>query len=63
MEATEQNGVREHLTDLGHLSAAVGHHVINAFGAIVSNAELLRMNVRPDRVDPVALADTIVQRR
>jgi signal transduction histidine kinase len=28
--------------DLGHLAAAVGHHVINAFSAVVSNAEMIR---------------------
>ena len=33
----------ERLNDLGHLSSGVGHHVINAFSAIVSNAELLRL--------------------
>lgn len=32
----------ERLKELGHLSAAVGHHVINAFSAVVSNAELIR---------------------
>jgi signal transduction histidine kinase len=30
------------LRDLGHLSDSVAHHVINAFAAIVSNAELIR---------------------
>jgi signal transduction histidine kinase len=30
------------LIELGHLAAAIGHNVINAFSAIVSNAELLR---------------------
>jgi signal transduction histidine kinase len=29
-------------SDLGHLSAAVGHHIINAFSAVVSNAEMIR---------------------
>jgi len=33
---------RESFNDLGHLSAAVGHHVINAFSAVVSNAEMIR---------------------
>jgi two-component system NtrC family sensor kinase len=28
--------------ELGHLSAAVGHHIINAFSAVVSNAEMIR---------------------
>ncbi len=32
----------ETFNDLGHLSAAVGHHVINAFSAVVSNAEMIR---------------------
>ena len=30
------------LSELGYLCSAVGHHVINAFSAIVSNAELIR---------------------
>ncbi|WP_406696681.1 HAMP domain-containing sensor histidine kinase [Singulisphaera sp. Ch08] len=52
----------ERLNNLGHLSAGVGHHVINAFSAIVSNAELLRMKTpMPLVVDPVSLADTIVR--
>jgi signal transduction histidine kinase len=36
------SGDREVFNDLGHLSAAVGHHVINAFSAVVSNAEMIR---------------------
>ena len=52
----------ERLTNLGHLSAGVGHHVINAFSAIVSNAELLRLKPSvPAIADPVMLADTIIQ--
>lgn len=35
----------ESTTDLGHLSAAVGHHIINAFSAVVSNAEMIRSRV------------------
>ena len=51
----------EQLTNLGHLSSGVGHHVINAFSAIVSNAELLRLkNAPPGLADPVALAETII---
>ena len=43
----------ERLNNLGHLSAGVGHHVINAFSAIVSNAELLRLNPPlPAAIDP-----------
>ncbi len=54
--------VHEKLNDLGHLSGGVGHHVINAFSAIVSNAELLRLK-SPSKVgvDPAALAETIIQ--
>jgi two-component system NtrC family sensor kinase len=49
------------LNDLGHLSSAVGHHVINAFSAIVSNAEILRIKMAmPTPVDPTILADLIV---
>jgi signal transduction histidine kinase len=51
----------ERLNNLGHLSAGVGHHVINAFSAIVSNAELLRLKPPPQAVDPASLADTIVR--
>jgi len=49
------------LNDLGHLSSAVGHHVINAFSAIVSNAEILRIRMAmPAPVDPTVLADLII---
>ncbi|MGE5754122.1 MAG: sensor histidine kinase [Planctomycetaceae bacterium] len=51
----------ERLNNLGHLSSAVGHHVINAFSAIVSNVELLRLKPPlPAAIDPAALADTII---
>jgi signal transduction histidine kinase len=50
-------------TDLGHLSSAVGHHVINAFSAIVSAAELLRLRNAPPALasDPEVLAETIIR--
>jgi signal transduction histidine kinase len=52
----------ERLNNLGHLSAGVGHHVINAFSAIVSNAELLRLNPPLATVtDPALLVELIVQ--
>src|SRR6516162_3854001 len=52
----------ERLNNLGHLSAGVGHHVINAFSAIVSNAELLRLNSPLATIaDPIVLADTIIR--
>jgi two-component system, NtrC family, sensor kinase len=64
MSDNEQKTIEttERLNNLGHLSAGVGHHVINAFSAIVSNAELLRLKPPiPSVVDPAALADTIVK--
>src|SRR5690242_16770039 len=52
----------ERLTDLGHLAAGIGHHVINAFSAIVSNAEILRLaSQAKEPIDPETVADTIVK--
>ena len=52
----------ERLTGLGHLASAIGHHVINAFSAIVSNAEILRLTAgEPDAADPIQTADTIIK--
>ncbi len=52
----------ESLVSLGHLGAGVGHNVINAFSAIVSNAELLRLDPKVSMVtDPAALAETIIR--
>ena len=50
------------LNDVGHLASGVGHHVINAFSAIVSNAELLRIKLGPNAppVDPAAIADIVI---
>jgi signal transduction histidine kinase len=50
------------MTELGHLASGVGHHVINAFSAVVSNAEILRIRMAlPDPPDPTALADSIIR--
>src|SRR5947209_19573184 len=46
----------ERLKELGHLSAAVGHHVINAFSAVVSNAELIRSHAKDPACDVRELA-------
>jgi two-component system, NtrC family, sensor kinase len=46
----------ERLKELGHLSAAVGHHVINAFSAVVSNAELIRSHAKGPTCDVKELA-------
>jgi signal transduction histidine kinase len=54
--------ISERFTNLAHLSSAVGHHVINAYSAIVSNAEILRLTARSNMpADPVALADLIIR--
>ena len=50
------------VTELGHLASGVGHHVINAFSAVVSNAEILRIRLAlPDPPDPTSLADAIIR--
>src|SRR5215471_578711 len=54
----------ERLKELGHLSAAVGHHVINAFSAVVSNAELIRsqgQGPNRDQGELSALAAAIIE--
>jgi signal transduction histidine kinase len=50
------------LNDLGHLGSAVGHNVINAFSAIVSNAELLRLKLGPNSppIDTSSVANLII---
>jgi two-component system NtrC family sensor kinase len=50
--STDADG--EKLRELGYLAAAVSHHVINAFSAIVSNAELIRSRDE-DAIDPAEL--------
>jgi signal transduction histidine kinase len=63
-EATSgQSDAEDSLRNLGFLAASVGHHVINAFSAAVSNAELIRAALT-DRSDPAEveeLADSIVR--
>ncbi len=55
-------GLGERLTDMAHLSSAVGHHVINAYSAIVSNAEILRLTASSRvQADPIAVADLIIR--
>lgn len=50
------------VNELGHLASGVGHHVINAFSAVVSNAEILRIRMAlPDPPDPSSLADAIIR--
>jgi len=62
MAESDDAATVERLTNLGHLSAGGGDHVINAFSAIVSNAELLRLEPSmPALADPAVLADTIIR--
>ena len=54
----------ERLKELGHLSAAVGHNVINAFSAMVSNAELIRSHAKDpdcDLAEVAALGAAIIE--
>lgn len=63
MSSAERTEVVEQLNDLGQLAAGVGHHVINAFSAIVSNAELLRLSAETPGgvIDPLAQAEAIIR--
>src|SRR5262245_11331199 len=51
------------LKDLGHLTDAYAHHVINAFAAIVSNAELIRARASApiDRATLESLASSMIE--
>lgn len=58
----QRSDVIVQFNELGQLAAGVGHHVINAFSAIVSNAEILRLlDQAPGKIDPTLLADVIVK--
>lgn len=62
MNDEHQSDAVADLNDLGQLAAAVGHHVINTFAAIVSNAEVLRGGPEATRsIDPVTIAETIIR--
>lgn len=52
----------EGMVGLAHLSSSVGHHVINAFSAIVSNAEILRIsNHSGHPIDQGVLTELIIR--
>lgn len=52
----------EALPTLAHLSSTVGHHLINSFSVVVSNAEILRLSGRSGRpVDVNPILDKIIQ--
>ena len=62
MAANDSSEALERLINLGHLASGVGHHVINAFSAIVSNAELLRIGRKLAAIpEPAVLAETIIK--
>lgn len=62
MSLEDRSELVRQLNHIGQLSSGVGHHVINAFSAIVSNAELLRvMAESPGSVDPTTMADSIIR--
>lgn len=50
------NSGHERERQLAHLASSVGHHVINAFSAVVSNAEILKYS--GSAVDESELAET-----
>ncbi len=53
----------DRLIELAHLSSAVGHYLINAYSATVSNAELIRSPVSraTDAREQAALATSIIE--
>ena len=62
MDRDQTRRTTEALADLGHLSSGVGHHVINAFSTIVSNAEVYRILANTaGALDPIAASDQIIQ--
>ncbi|WP_161602180.1 sensor histidine kinase [Tautonia marina] len=44
---------------LAHLASSVGHHLINAFSAVVSNAEILKLSNPSDLESDPELAETV----
>jgi len=62
MPDDDLSDVTRRLNALGQLSAGVGHHVINAFATVVSNAEILRLTKQmPGAADPIMIADMIIK--
>jgi signal transduction histidine kinase len=48
--------------DFGHVASGVGHHVINAFAAVVSNAEILKLALESrSTVDREVLLNSIIR--
>jgi two-component system NtrC family sensor kinase len=65
MSGASKRGTNDHdrLIDLAHLSSAVGHYLINAYSATVSNSELIRSPISrsADPREPAALATSIIE--
>ncbi len=62
MHQIDPSEARATLNGLAHLASGVGHNVINALSAIVSNAEILRLKLAMTApVDPAAVAEMIIQ--
>lgn len=62
MSSSDREELVGQLNDIGQIASGVGHHVINAFSAIVSNAELLRLSMdNPGSVDSAGIADAIIR--
>jgi two-component system, NtrC family, sensor kinase len=64
MTRATRRGADDHdrLIDLAHLSAALGHYLINAYSAVVSNSELIRSPASraTDAKEQAALATSII---
>lgn len=56
-DSTFPNSGHERERQLAHLASSVGHHVINAFSAVVSNAEILKLS--GPAIDETELAETV----
>jgi len=56
---------RNRLQTLGHISATIGHQVINSFSAVVSSAELIRIHLKSqepiDEAEIMNLVESIVR--
>lgn len=52
----------ERLRDLAHIASAVGHHLINSYSSVVSNAEMLRSSPVASTPSPetTAMASSII---
>jgi len=62
MDVNQFDLTAESGADVAHVASCVGHHVINAFAAVVSNAELLKLALENRAtIDKESLATTIIE--